>query len=54
MRFSKLFFLMILATITSVLLFSGCNSGSNKMVTLKLAHGLAVTHPVHKALVHRT
>jgi len=51
MRFSKLIFLMIVAIITSVLFFSGCNSGGKKVVTLKLAHGLAVTHPVHKALV---
>ena len=52
MRFSRLIFLMIVAIITSVILFSGCTSSGNKIVTLKLAHGLAVEHPVHKALVY--
>ncbi|NOY59438.1 MAG: TRAP transporter substrate-binding protein [Calditrichaeota bacterium] len=51
MRFSRFIFLMIVAIITSVILFSGCNSGGKKVVTLKLAHGLSVEHPVHKALV---
>ena len=34
----------------SVVLFSGCAESSNKRV-IKLAHGLDVSHPVHKAMV---
>ncbi len=32
------------------LLFFGCDAGSKKVVRLKIAHGLNIDHPVHKAM----
>ena len=49
MRNAKVVPLITLAATTFTLLFSGCGKKSN-VVTLKMAHGLAVTHPVHKAM----
>ena len=42
----KLFFILLLA----VFILSGCGTKSN-VVSLKMAHGLDVSHPVHKAMV---
>lgn len=49
MRVSKIVLLMGVLTITFALALSGCGPKSD-VVTLKMAHGLATTHPVHKAM----
>lgn len=49
MRVSKIVLLMGVLTITFALVLSRCGPRSD-VVTLKMAHGLATTHPVHKAM----
>ncbi len=44
-----LIYFTLLTFIIIGFLFSGCGKKSN-VVTLKMAHGLATTHPVHKAM----
>lgn len=48
MSISKSFYSLIVISLT--LLAAGCGS-KNDVVTLKMAHALATTHPVHKAMV---
>ena len=47
MRFSKLYSFILTFALT--LLIAGCGSKSD-VVELKIAHGLDITHPVHKAM----
>jgi len=43
--------LCIAAVCLSVVVFSGCGKKDGDVEVLKLAHGLDITHPVHKAMV---
>jgi len=50
MRAFKLFTLILLISMTTLFFMTGCG-GDSDVVTLKLAHGLAPSHPVHKGML---
>ena len=49
MRTSKLLFVTLLLLLSLTIVFNGCGKKSD-VLTLKLAHGLDIHHPVHKAM----
>ncbi|MEQ8704726.1 MAG: TRAP transporter substrate-binding protein [Phaeodactylibacter sp.] len=47
----KYFFRLVLPLVLPLLLLSSCSPQDN-VTAIKLAHGLDITHPVHKGMVH--
>jgi tripartite ATP-independent transporter DctP family solute receptor len=43
-------FMPVCVIFALISLLAGCGKPAKKVVTLKMAHGLAITHPVHKAM----
>ena len=46
---SRSFTLLVILSVSLFMIF-GCSGGNSKVVKLKIAHGLNVDHPVHKAM----
>lgn len=46
---SRSFTLLVILSVSLFMIF-GCSGGNSKVVRLKIAHGLNVDHPVHKAM----
>lgn len=50
MQKTKLFITVPILALVFTMFFWGCGKSGKKVKVLKMAHGLAVTHPVHKAM----